>query len=288
MSVQVNITISEDWRDRLEKIARKEAYERDCNFTYLDVIREAIDKHCGFTNKKLIEKYKNDVISFCEECLKINDPLLGSIPFKLYDYQKRYLIFLNENNHVIGTKFRQGGFTTLNMAWTLWKCIFYPNTHILIVSKTDREATTIGDNLQAFISHLPLEIMPRMLRATQHEKVFDNLSCIMSNTIEACRSKQFNVLILDEPSFIHNMEQHWRALYPIIATGGKCIATSTISYVDQWFKKTYMDAEAGKNSFKVFNCSYKEHPLYKDKKWIKETKQMLGEKGWNQEIECFF
>jgi hypothetical protein len=44
----------------------------------------------------------------------------------------------------------------------------------------------------------------------------------------------------------------------------------------------------GKNPFNIVELDYWEHPKYNDPKWIKDTYEALGDKGWKQEIERSF
>lgn len=47
MNTQVNITIPQHWKEQIDRLARKEAYEKNQNISYMDVIREAIRLHCN-------------------------------------------------------------------------------------------------------------------------------------------------------------------------------------------------------------------------------------------------
>lgn len=105
-------------------------------------------------------------------------------------------------------------------------------------------------------------------------------------TLEAARGKSLTHLILDEAAFIPKIETHWKAMYPTISTGGRCTVVSTQNGPKTWFNTILEDARNARNDFKEFKCSYLEHPIYNDTKWAKETKKVLGKKGWLQEVEC--
>ena len=42
------------------------------------------------------------------------------------------------------------------------------------------------------------------------------------------------------------MEQHWKAMYPTISTGGQCIIISTVNGLGNWYQETYYNAKRGK------------------------------------------
>lgn len=286
--MQVNITIPDDWKEKLDKIARKEAYEQDKDMTYLDVIREAIRSHCKITDQGLFQRCAKDINYFVENYVKIYNPLKGLALFNTYDYQKRFLKHIDDNRFSIACKFRQGGFTTLTIAYALHSCIFKENTKILFISKTNRESITLNNIAQTMLTHLPMELRPIVDRANDHDIKFGNKSVISFGCAEAACGKQVNHLFIDEAAFIKNMEVHWKAIYPTISSCGKCTIVSTQSHIDTWFAGILLNAIKGNNGFKKFECSYKEHPIYKNEEWANETRKVLGEVGWAKEIECCF
>lgn len=286
--MQVNITIPEDWKIKLDKIARKEAYEKDKDMTYLDIIREAIRIHCEITDQGLFQRCAKDIDYFIENYVKIHNPLNGLTLFKLYDYQKRFLKHIDENRFSVACKFRQGGFTTLTIAYALHSCVFKDNTRVLFISKTDRESITLNNIAQTMLGHLPMELRPIVDRANEHDIKFGNKSVISFGCAEAACGKQVNHLFIDEAAFIKNIEPHWKAIYPTIINNGKCTVVSTQNHIGTWFDNLLIDSEKGVNKFKKFECSYKEHPIYQNENWVNETRKILGEVCWAQEVECSF
>ena len=83
------------------------------------------------------------------------------------------------------------------------------------------------------------------------------------------------------------MEKHWKAMWPVLSTGGSCVLVSTVNGLGNWYAETYNKAKEGKNMFHVIDLDYWEHPEYSEKKhpnWVKEQHQQLGEKGFMQEV----
>jgi len=286
MNMQVNITIPEEWKIKLDKLARQFAYERDQPVTYNDVIRESIREYCKIKDDSIHEECKQDIFYFVENFVKLTNPITGLEPVKLHDFQRRYIEFIDMHDFSILTKFRHGGFTTMNAIWAAWRCIFNSYEKIAIVSKTDRESRAIQDILSVIVDNLPLEIRPELVKNTCQEKRFLNKSSIICCNHNQIRGKDFNCIIIDEAAF-YNTERIWKEMYS--GTGAKkwiVVSTPTIPDEDgnlTWFDKTLLDARNKTNNFSVFECSYQEHPFYTLEK-TEELKKRLGETAWKQEV----
>jgi len=232
---------------------------------------------------------QEDFFYFVDKYIKINHPARGVIPFQLYDYQKRLFKFYQEERYGISIKFRQGGFTTFSVVYALWLAMFHDNQKILFLSKTDREAVHMGNIVDLMLKMFEPWFSPKLEKNQEHIKVFSlTNSSIAFFTPDAARGRSLTHLFIDEAAFIPHIEKHWKALYPIVASGGKVFVNSTVNGVGNWFEQTYHSAEKGENNFKIFKSNYKEHPDYSNPEWVKKTREALGEKGWLQEVEgCF-
>ena len=184
------------------------------------------------------------------------------------------------------SKFRQGGLTTVAVLWGLWKCIFQKDQQIYFLSKTDREALSAGDMARRAMDNFPYWMFDKnQADITKHEKKFNDVGSKLSfYTPEAARGKSATCIIVDEAAFIDKMDEHWKAMYPVIATGGHIEIISTVNGLGNWYEETYHEAEAGRNFFNIINLDYWEHPAYANPDWAKEMKANLGEKGWQQEV----
>jgi hypothetical protein len=104
---------------------------------------------------------------------------------------------------------------------------------------------------------------------------------------EAARGKSVTFLIIDEAAFIPDMESHWKAMWPVLSTGGSCVLVSTVNGLGNWYEETYTNAKEGKNKFHVIDLDYWEHPDYNQKnnpKWADEQRAQLGGRGFLQEV----
>lgn len=242
-----------------------------------------------FSFEKELKKCFYDFTYFAENYIKIKHPTKGLISFNLYPYQSRLIKEYNDNRFSIVKKFRQSGATTTTLAWLLWECMFKLDHNILFISRTDHEAIHCCSLFNQMIKNLPEWLMPTTSKNNSHEKEFtETNSRINFWSPAAARSKAATILVIDEPAFITNMEEHWKAMYPCISCGAKVIAISTPNGRGNWFEKTYTEAEQDKNLFTIVNLNYKEHPDYQNPEFCKMVMENLGADGWSQEVLASF
>lgn len=244
-------------------------------------------------NQYDLEKQKLETIKcvnsfeyFCHKYIKILHPIKGLIPFVLFDYQRKVIKDYENNRFNIISKFRQGGLTTVTLLWGLWRCMFKLDQQIMLLSKTDREATDIGMIIDRAVENLPSWLIPKKDgKWNDHLKMFpDTGGALKFYSPEAARGKSVTFLIIDEAAFIPDMDKHWKAMWPVLSTGGSCVLISTVNGMGNWYEQTYSDAVEKRNMFHVIDLDYWEHPEYNNEKWVDEQKQQLGEKGFLQEV----
>jgi hypothetical protein len=243
----------------------------------------------AFSAEEQIEeviKCARNFFYWCHRYVKILHPKFGTIPFIPYKYQRRVIKEYESKRFNMISKFRQGGITTIAVLWGLWKCAFQKDQQIYFLSKTDREALAAADIARRAMDNFPYWMFDKNESdITKHEKKFNDVgSKLCFYTPEAARGKSATCIIVDEAAFIENMDEHWKAMYPVIATGGHIQIISTVNGIGNWYEETYREAEAGRNFFNIINLDYWEHPAYSNPDWAKEMKANLGEKGWQQEV----
>jgi len=236
--------------------------------------------------KKEIVKCVNSFEYFCHKYIKILHPVKGLIPFVPFNYQRKVISDYEKNRFNIISKFRQGGLTTVTLLWGLWRCMFKLDQQIMLISKTDREATDTGAIIDRAVEHLPSWLIPKKDKKwNDHLKEFsDTGGALKFYSPEASRGKSVTFLIIDEAAFIPDMDKHWKAMWPVLSTGGSCVLISTVNGMGNWYEQTYNDAREKRNMFNVIDLDYWEHPEYNNEKWIDEQKRQLGEKGFLQEV----
>lgn len=247
---------------------------------------DAVENYDAARRQKEIIKCCNSFAYFCHKYVKILHPMKGLIPFVLYEYQRKVIRDYEMYRFNIISKFRQGGLTTVTLLWGLWRCMFQLDQQIMLLSKTDREATDIGMMVDRSCEHFPEWLKPKKdAKWNDHLKMFtDTGSALKFYSPEAARGKSVTFLIVDEAAFVDDMDKHWKAMWPVLSTGGSCALVSTVNGLGNWYEQTYHDAKEGHNKFHVIDLDYWEHPDYNDEEWVKEQKAQLGEKGFLQEV----
>jgi len=252
-------------------------------------IGEKVEDLNAFPAEKQIEeviKCARSFFYFCHRYVKILHPKFGTIPFMLYKYQRRVIREFEAKRFNMISKFRQGGLSTVAVLWGLWKCMFQKDQQIYFLSKTDREALAAGDIARRAMDNFPYWIYDASnADITKHEKSFNDVgSKICFYTPEAARGKSATYIMIDEAAFIEKMDEHWKAMYPVIATGGHIEIISTVNGLGNWYEETYHEAQAGRNFFNIIELDYWEHPVYANPEWAEAMRANLGEKGWQQEV----
>jgi len=247
---------------------------------------ENVENYDSHRQQQEIVKCCNSFAYFCHKFVKILHPMKGLIPFVLFNYQRKTIRDYENFRFNIISKFRQGGLTTVTLLWGLWRCMFQMDQQIMLLSKTDREATDIGMMVDRACENFPSWLKPKKDgKWNDHLKQFtDTGSAIKFYSPEAARGKAVTFLIVDEAAFIDDMDKHWKAMWPILSTGGSCTLVSTVNGLGNWYEQTYHDAKEGNNKFHVIDLDYWEHPDYNDEEWVAEQKAQLGEKGFLQEV----
>ena len=223
---------------------------------------------------------------FCQKYVKILHPTKGLVPFIMFKYQHKVIRDYENHRFNIISKFRQGGLTTVTLLWGMWKCMFQTDQQIMLLSKTDREATDIGMMVDRAVENLPDWLKPKKDgKWNDHLKMFTETgSSVKFYSPQAARGKSVTFLIIDEAAFIEDMDKHWKAMWPVLSTGGSCTLVSTVNGIGNWYYQTYVEAKEKRNLFHVIDLDYWEHPDYNNPKWVAEQKAQLGEKGFLQEV----
>jgi hypothetical protein len=104
----------------------------------------------------------------------------------------------------------------------------------------------------------------------------------------------------DEFAFVRPTigREFWTSISPTLATGGKCIITSTPNSDEDQFATIWKGAnkcidsfgnatEVGINGFKSFQSKWQEHPD-RDEQWASEMRAQLGDERFRREMDCEF
>jgi hypothetical protein len=232
-----------------------------------------------------------DPAYFINNYSKITHPIEGLIPFKLYNFQKEAVKNFQDYRFNIILKARQLGLSTTVAAYVCWLMVFHREKNILVVATKQQTATNLVRKVKAIHKYLP-----RWVRQVATITVDNRTSFELSNgsqvkaastSGDAGRSEALSLLVVDEAALIEGMDELWAGLYPTLSTGGMCIALSTPYGVGNWFHKTYIESEEGKNDFYSMKLPWDVHPDRNDNWFEKETRNM-SRREIAQELQCNF
>lgn len=231
-----------------------------------------------------------DVIYFIETYCKVISLDGGLVPFKLHDYQKRFILCMRDNRLVVGMMPRQQGKTTCVAAFILWYTIFNESKNVAIMANKASAAREVMDRYQDMYEELPLWIQQGVKVWNKGNISLENKSKVFTaaTTRAGIRGKSCNMIYVDEYAIVPNniAEEFFTAVYPTISSGTstKFVATSTpLGYNHFW--KMYTEAERGLNGFIHFRAYYTEHPD-RDEAWANEQRKALGDVKFSQEVGC--
>jgi hypothetical protein len=234
-----------------------------------------------------------DPIYFIENYVKIQHPVLGTVPFDLYPYQKKLIRGFHENRLSIVLSARQTGKSISSAAFLLWFAIFHEDKTVLIVSNKNDNAMEMIARIRFAYESLPLWLKPGITEDgwNKHNVGFDNGSRIISQATSenSGRGMSISLLFCDEFAFVapNIQEAFWTSISPTLATGGACIIASTPNGDSNLFAQLWRGAELKVNGFASSWVKWNEPPG-RDEKFKQEETAKIGELKWQQEYECIF
>lgn len=248
-------------------------------------------------------KCREDPIYFINTYCKIVSLDAGIVPFKLFDYQTRFIKAMHENRRVISMQPRQQGKTQTVAAYILWYTLFSTAVDedgaqtakpvsVAILANKGAASREILARYKFMYQGLPMWLQSGVITWNKGDVELENGSvCFTAATsADGIRGKSVNLLYVDEVAIVPNTvaEEFFTSTYPTISSGKttKIVLTSTpLGYNHFW--KFWNEAVNGINGFVPIHIKYYEHPG-RDEKWAAAQKEMLGPLKFNQEVECNF
>ena len=247
-----------------------------------------------FTEEQVREyvKCKDDPVYFIGTYCKIISLDHGLVPFKLYDYQIRFINTIHKENLIVSMQPRQSGKTQTVAAYILHYTIFNDNKTVAILANKAAMAREILSRYQQMYECLPNWLQQGVSTYNKGDIKLENGSIVFTaaTATSGIRGRSVNLLYIDEVAIIPNTvaEEFFTSTYPTISSGktSKIILTSTpLGYNHFWH--FWQGAEAGTNGFTPVIVHYSEHPN-RDDEWARKQKDMLGETKFAQEVLCSF
>ncbi len=208
-----------------------------------------------YTQEQLNEIYRcaSDPIYFIRKYVRLQHPVQGSLAFNLFDYQEKMIRFYEESHYSIAMLPRQCGKTQTAAGYLLWWACFKPDQKILILSKDHTGAKDILSRFWYAYEELPWWIKPGIVTNDVQTKKFDNGTEIkaLATTENSGRGMSISLLYLDEFAFVRPgiADKFWTSIFPVLASGGKCIITSTPNTDEDKFAKIWLNCKMHPNSW---------------------------------------
>ena len=239
---------------------------------------------------------------FLDHYFYIQHPTQGKMLYHPFTYQRKLIHTYHNYRFSISMMPRQTGKSTSAAGYLLWYAMFVPDSTILIAAHKYTGAQEIMQRIR-----FAYELCPDHIRAgvTSYNKGsidFENGSRIVSATTTETtgRGMSISLLYADEFAFVRPTiaTEFWTSISPTLATGGKCIITSTPNSDEDQFALMWKGAnktqdehgnetELGINGFKAYRSYWQEHPD-RDAAWGESMRAQLGDDRFRREIGCEF
>lgn len=272
----------------------------------LSLIKQPYQKQ-NFTAQQLAEFAKcadpeTGPAYFMSNFFFIQHPTKGRMKYVPYEYQKNLIDTYHNYRYSISMLPRQCGKSTSAAGYLLWYAMFVSDATTLVAAHKHTGSQEIMSRIRFAYENCPDHIRAGVTSYNKGSLEFDNGSRIVSATTteNTGRGMSISLLYLDEFSFVRPSiaEEFWTSISPTLATGGKCIITSTPSSDEDQFALLWKAAnrcfdeygnptELGINGFKAFTCRWDEHPD-RDEAWAASMRAQLGDDKFAREIECRF
>ena len=239
---------------------------------------------------------------FMDNYFFIQHPTKGAIQYHPFEYQERLIDIYHNYRFSISLMPRQTGKSTSAAGYLLWYAMFVPDSTILVAAHKYLGAQEIMQRVRYAYENCPDFIRAGVTSYNKGSLDFENGSRIVSQTTteNTGRGMSISLLYCDEFAFVRPTiaQEFWTSITPTLATGGKCIITSTPNSDEDQFAQIWRQAnkcfdefgnetELGVNGFKSFRSKWQEHPD-RDEKWAAQMLAQLGEERFRREMECEF
>lgn len=261
----------------------------------------------SFTQEQLEEFVKcSDPITgpeyFMSNYFYIQHPTQGRMLYVPYEYQKGLINSYHNYRYSISLMPRQTGKSTSAAGYLLWYAMFVSDATILIAAHKYTGSQEIMQRIRYAYESVPDHIRAGATSYNKGSIDFDNGSRIVSATTteNTGRGMSISLLYCDEFAFVRPTigREFWTSISPTLATGGKCIITSTPNSDEDQFATLWKGAnkcfdefgnptEVGVNGFKAFRSYWRDHPD-RDEAWATAQRAQLGDERFRREMDCEF
>ncbi|WP_026678702.1 DNA packaging protein [Fictibacillus gelatini] len=211
------------------------------------------------TKKQKIEKILGDFKLFAKNFIKIVDNNGDLVPFVLNEQQEEFINGMTKFNII--AKARQGGFSTVALAFCLFSACVKSNTKYLIVSYKSDSSKELFERLKMMNYHLPREkfpdVFPDTKRDNRDELLLSNgslIRCVVAGNKDVGRGSTFEWIHLSEYAFYDNQEKTLLSCEQSLAKSptSRLVIETTSNGVGNNYFKLFMSAYKGNSKYKAF------------------------------------
>lgn len=211
-------------------------------------------RQCKGPEEADIDDLVEAFVHFCENYWYIKHPEKGRILFELREAQVETIRCWMENRYSIVLKARQIGFSTLAAAYAFWLAFFWNDRFIIMLSRTEREASKLLQKSKYGYKYIPTwmrERGPKQTSTNMLKMTFENDSAIESlpSGNDPARGESVYLVIVDEWAFLPDPEEAWASIEPIADVGGRVIGLSTANGSGNFFHQMWVGSQTGANNF---------------------------------------
>lgn len=239
---------------------------------------------------------------FLRNYFYIQHPVRGQLLYDPYDFQVDLIKNYHDNRYSISMLARQMGKTTSAAGYLLWYVMFNLDKTVLIAAHQYAGAQEIMDRIRYAYEMCPMWLKPGVESYNKGNIDLENKSRIVARatTEKTGRGMSISLLYLDEFAFVRPTiaKEFWTSISPTLATGGKCIITSTPNSDEDQFAQIWHDAnkktdeygnptKIGKNGFSPYLVQWNAHPE-RDDAWAEQERRKIGDERFRREMLCEF
>ena len=176
-------------------------------------------------DKKEKNKCKKDPVYFINKYGRRFDPVMGTIDFNCSPLQKKTINDFQTAKKNIFIKSRQLGFSTISAYYALWLALFYSNKSILILTINNNNAIHFMKKIRTALIDLPRPFFDSVEKETNQKIFFSTGSFINVSEYkdDICHSQSFDLLIVDEASYVKDLNKNWIVLASSMKKDGEII-----------------------------------------------------------------
>lgn len=231
-------------------------------------------------------EYKNDIVKFAEECIKLPLPG-GDTLVKLYEPQKKVLKSFLNDHYLCLLKSRQTGFSTLSQIIVTYIATFYENCVMGVLSRDGSESSDFCRKVEDMIDKLPKWLQPEYKNKAVQFFILKNGCQLHSSAVSPAnpgavfRGKSIVLLIIDECAFINHIKEAWTSMAPTLMKAQNVAKQLGIPFGTILLSTPNRSQGIGQFYYQMWCASQNEDALFKGHKvYWKSIPDFVNDKTW--------